>query len=813
MAEFTLSQTSHASGSSESMGIEKISWGLLDTEEKISVLTKLTVNGQHNDYINILAGIEDVGIAVEQLLAIIENLSGKIQKQIALKTKSKIIAEALVASIESSDTLADLTLYAKSVHSRKNAVQAIDDKEILAQLQKQIGGRDKTVSKILASKLNPKPGKKANSSKTKAEKLKPAEVTIKDPEKASNDKEIKAGNETTKVKKRANNKSPNPRAEIPKIEDELEKLSFKNTARLINLKSRVNNLRKLTGEASSDLEIRARAVLETLAAKIEKNRSHQDTLKQSTETLLVNLQKALDVGQSHDALTTWDKIQGNISNTSGKLKSILLGQANEYRLKLNELRDWKIFAATDKKKILIQQMQNLLESKMHASDKAKHIGSMHKEWKTLGRSNQNEELWRKFKEISDKAYEPCKAYFKDRKRLMSENLKARREICANLETAVTAAEKENFNISLLNKLLQSSEHDWKKYAPVEQSKIKTLQKRFYNVVNQLRRLRKNVMRDNGRKKQLFIAEAIKLAELEDKYKAMNEAKRLQQEWKTLGPTSYKEDQIYWESFRTACNKIFVKKNKEATDARVSADKAQAILVGILSSLTDIIKLDDESFRSSQGSFNDLQQAFATTLDPRVRKQYKRLLDEFNNLKSKIDTRFKALPNKKQLAIRNAILEKARFLKSLEDTLFTSNDSSQFDALKSKLEYSAWSKLTSSHNPNLEAALKNRFDALRQLESAKDLQLLAIDCEQQFRSLCIELEIRANIDTPQEDQSVRMQIQLDQLKNGFGQAKPDRSEHARYALDAVLQAHCIGPLEKQTQSYLMSRLEQAVKKLL
>jgi len=804
MAEFTHSQTSQASGPSESMVVEKVSWGLLNTEEKISVLKKLTANGQHNDYINILAGTEDAGIAVEQLLAITANLPGQIQKQIALKTKSRIIAETLVASIESNYTLADLTLYAKSVHSRKNAVQAIDDKEILAQLQEQIGCRDKTVSKILASKLNPKSGKKANTSKTKTEQIYESQLQ------AGHDKE---GDETAKVKKSANNKSLNLKTEIPKIEDELEKLSFKNTARLINLKSRVNDLHKLTEKNSSDLEIRARAVLETLASKIEQNRSHQEALKKSTETLLVNLQKALDVGQSHDALTTWDKIQGNISNTSGKLKSILQGQTNEYRLKLNELRDWKIFAATDKKNTLIQQMQNLLESKMNASDKAKHIGSMHKEWKTLGRSNQNEELWHKFKEISDKAYEPCKAYFNDRKRLMSENLKARQEICASLETAVTAAEKEGFNVSLLNKLLQSSEHDWKKYAPVEQSKIKTLQKRFYGVVNQLRRLRKNVMRDNGRKKQLFIAEAIKLVDLEDKSKAMNEAKRLQQEWKTLGATSYKEDQIYWGNFRTACDKIFAKKNKEAAGAIVPADKAQAILVGILSSLTDIIKLDDEGFRSSQQSFNDLQQAFTTTLDPRVRKQYKRLLDEFNNLKSKIDTRFKALPDKKQLAIRNAILEKATFLKSLEDILFTSNDSSQFDTLKSKLEYSAWSKLTSSHKSNLEAALQNRFDALRQIESAKDLQLLAINCEQQFRSLCIELEIRANIDTPQEDQSIRMQIQLDQLKNGFGQAKPDRSEHARYALDAVLQAHCIGPLEKQTQSYLMSRLEQAVKKLL
>ena len=804
MGELTHSHTSRALGSSESMDVEKISWGLLDTEEKISVLTKLTLNGQHNDYINILAGIEDAGIAVERLLTITANLPGKIQKQIALKTKSRIIAEALVASIESDDTLADLTLYAKSVHSRKNAVQAIDDKEILAQLQEQIGGRDKTVTKILASKLNLKLGKKANTSKTKAEQIDESQLQ------AGHDKE---GNETAKVKRSTNKKSLNPKTEIPIIEDELEKLSFKNTARLINLKSRVTDLHKLTKKNSSDLEIRARAILDTLATKIEQNQSHQEALKQSTATLLVNLQKALDVGQSHDALTTWDKIQGNISNTSGKLKSVLQGQTNEYRLKLNELRDWKVFAATDKKNKLIQQMQNLLESKMHAPDKAKHIGSMHKEWKTLGRSNQNEELWRKFKEISDKAYEPCKAYFKDRKRRMSENLKARREICASLETAMTAAEKEPFNISLVNKLLQSSEHDWKKYAPVEQSKVKTLQKRFYNVVNQLRRLRKNVMRDNGRKKQLFIAEAIKLVELEDESKAMNEAKRLQKEWKTLGPTSYKEDQIYWEKFRTTCDKIFVKKNKEVVEARVSAGKAQAILIGILSSLADIIKLDDEGFRSSQSNFNDLEQAFATTLNPKIRKQHKRLLDEFNNLKSKIDTRFKALPNKKQLAIRNAILEKATFLKSLEDILFTSNDSSQFNELKSKLEYSAWSKLTSSHKPNLETALQNRFDALHQIESAKDLQLLAIDCEQKFRSLCIELEIRANIDTPQEDQPVRMQIQLDQLKNGFGQAKPDRSEHARYALDAVLLAHCIGPLEKQTQSNLMSRLEQAVKKLL
>ena len=91
--------------------------------------------------------------------------------------------------------------------------------------------------------------------------------------------------------------------------------------------------------------------------------------------------------------------------------------------------------------------------------------------------------------------------------------------------------------------------------------------------------------------------------------------------------------------------------------------------------------------------------------------------------------------------------------------------------------------------------------------------MAYESERKIRSLCIELEIRANIDTPADDQPLRMQIQLNQLKTGFGQMKPDRMAIARYAKDAELQAHCIGPLDQKTQASLFYRLEQAIKKLL
>ena len=854
MAETTLKQTSEASETMEAVNVEQISWDQTDPEEKLRVLTQLTVSGQPDDYVNIVAGIDDVGIAIEHLLTIAVSLPAKIQKQIALKTKSKEIAESLIAVVKNMEILVDLTLYAHSVHVRKNAVQAIADKETLVQLQKQINGRDKTVCKILDEKLgSPLKAKidsgaaklknkiKADTSKHELKQKAQTNVKGKNKNQSTNqdqntdqdqNKSNKTGEKKTKpasrheekietsatpidakATSRPAKKKLNPEKEIPKIEFELEKLSYKNTARLNTLKSTFNSLQKQAADASVETNTRMQTVSAALTEKLEKNQSHQEALKQSTDTLLENLQKALDAGQSHDALPTWDKIQGNISNTSGKLRSTLQEQANQYKTKLNELRDWKIFAATDKKKTLIQQMQHLLESKMHASDKSKHISNMHKEWKTLGRSNHNEELWREFKKLSDEAYEPCKAYFNQRKQVMAENLKSRREICTKLEADIAEIEKDKINISSLNKLLQTSEQDWKKYAPVEQSKIKTLQKRFYGVVNQLRSLRKNALRDNAKQKQSFIAEALKLAELEDKPKAMSEAKRLQQEWKKLGPTSYKEDKKYWEGFRSACDNIFAKRNEEQAETRDSLEKAEAELTKILSELSRISQLGDDDFRSSRGDFSDLQQSFTATLDPGIRKQRKKLVEDFNNLKSKIDARYKTLPDKKQQALKNAILEKARFLKSLEQELFAANDNDQFDALKAKLENGAWSELSASNNANLEKALQKRADSLRQTESIEGLQKLAKDCEQQIRSLCIELEIRANIDTPEEDQSLRMQIQLNQLKQGFGQAKPDRKENARYAMNAELQAHCIGPVEKQAQATLFNRLEQAVKKLL
>ena len=82
---------------------KQVSWELQDLQEKLRSLTLLIVEGQPADYTDILAGIEDGGIAVEQLIEISGSLPADIQAMIVLATKSKPIAEALVNNITSID--------------------------------------------------------------------------------------------------------------------------------------------------------------------------------------------------------------------------------------------------------------------------------------------------------------------------------------------------------------------------------------------------------------------------------------------------------------------------------------------------------------------------------------------------------------------------------------------------------------------------------------------------------------------------------------------------------------------------------------
>ncbi len=780
-------------------------WVHLDHKTRILELKQLVAKEAITEYQDILAGNIDVGIAESERLAIAAKLPPEPLKQILLLTRVRSVAETLVTSLKDEADLIALSLFAKSVHTRKNAALAINDKFLLEELREQVRDKDKTVFKTVDQRLtcldkNIKQSSSQDSAKSNSKN--PSGLkTAAESETTGNTKENSLTFQNTF------------KSELLGLEKQLSILSFKNTAGLKTARNTLHQLLKVMDKPVQESDKQFLALHEVIREKLEKNQVHQEQLREKTLTLLQSLKLSLDKGLSHEALPAWDKIQGNISNTSGKTRKALLSEANKSKNKLNEMRDWKNFAVTGKKKELIKQMQHLVESRMHAADRSRRIAAMHKEWKLLGLSSQNEGLWKKFKKLSDKAYAPCKIYFNERKQLMAANLKKRREICKQLEEYQAEIDKQPINLSELSKLFISTKEEWKRYAPVEQSKIKSLQKRYYGVLSQLRRIKKISLRENNIKKQEIIKQAKKLALIEDNRKAMREAKELQKSWEKIGPTSYKEDKKYWESFRSTCDEIFAIRNQAAIALKEALEKSDKILGKVLVSLDALLELDDAAFRTTRNEFQSLMQRFSDSLNPEARKQRKKLISRINEQKRKIETRYKKLPNKKYQQLKDSILAKAQFLEDVEQKLLRCKNTKQFAETKSSIDKLTWESFIINGNPEYELALETRLRQLLEAETPKSLHRLSREGEHQIRSLCIELEIRADIETPKEEHSVRMQIQLEQLKNDFGKSKPGHKENVGYALDAELRGFCIGPLKDIAREQFSRRLARAIKKLL
>jgi hypothetical protein len=590
-----------------------------------------------------------------------------------------------------------------------------------------------------------------------------------------------------------------------KLQAEAEQLNHKHSARLNNLRNRLHKLRKAIGEEQSEL----RELVATLDTRVNelmtRNLEHQQALHDKTVALVATLQQALADGKSEQALPTWDKIQGNISNTSGRLRDALQELTGPLKGQLDELRDWKIFAATEKKRELVGRMQQLVDAKIAPQDLNRQIGKMHKDWKALGRSNDNDKLWAEFKKVSDQAYEPCKEFFKQRKQLMADNLKQRRDLCDKLEAQLAEIDRDAVDVAAINKLLASSDKAWKKYAPVEQSKIKPLQKRYYGLLNELRKLRKSHARDNAARKQALIAEAVKLTQLDDNRQAMQEAKRLQRQWKDIGPSSFKEDKNYWAEFRKACDQIFAQRDQESAARKQEQQQAETELRALLNRLDQVLALDDAALREAKSDFHELARQFNATLNAQGRGARNKLVDRFNDLKRRIDGRFRALPDKKTQALRDNLEALLVQLEPVEQTLLGEASAAQ----SATLDDATWQALVNIGERQLVARLEARRNALAAPDTLAEQ---ARKAETELRTLCIDAEIRAGVDSPESDQGTRMQIQLKQLQDGFGQSRPTAKENQRYAQQTGLLARCIGPLDDGTRKQLESRLEQVLRRL-
>lgn len=610
--------------------------------------------------------------------------------------------------------------------------------------------------------------------------------------------------------------SPETLSEKDKLLKAVGGTSYKDLPTLLSLQKR---LTRLQSEAAADdaapdnsahsSDTGLDKLEERLTQLITQHHSWQQKLVTDIEESIATIGTQIAEGHVSEAQSLWDRSHNTLkriedADAQERLQALLV----PLKADLTKLLDWKKFAASEKKKELIQKMSALISDETTPPQKAKLIRALQDEWKTLGHSDDNDELWTQFSEAARLAFEPCKNYFKERKEKQASNLIARNNICEQLEAYAALMQEGQINLAEVSKLENQARDDWKKYAPVAQNKIKTLQKRFNDVLNDLRHKKRTALQAHNAQKQALISQAQALLEQEDLQAAINQAKTLQQDWKNLGPGSFKDDRKLWGDFRAACDALFAKRDATSKENKQQLRQASSAARDTLKNISALLSLNDEEFSESRGRFNALAEAFRNALTPDLKAERKALQEQFTKLSRRYDARLRATPDKKSLQLMQQVQNKADFCQRHEDTLLTGESTPDQQTLEGE-----WTTFAAINDSDIEQAMKKRYRQLIQhLGKTEAWKSLADKQEMRGRELCVEAEIMAGIDTPAADKAIRMQQQLNQLQRGLGRQPLTQKDKLQKMLETDMQFLCLGPLYPTSRSTLANRLQQIRQKL-
>jgi hypothetical protein len=466
--------------------------------------------------------------------------------------------------------------------------------------------------------------------------------------------------------------------------------------------------------------------------------------------------------------------------------------------RLDELKDWKTFRVAPKRSELIERMQSLVGAEISPEELARQIRRLRDEWRTLHRGAGEEPTpeWQQFDATAARAYEPCRVHFARQAEQRKEN-QAKREALLERLTAFAAGQSgEQPDWRLIRQVIVEARQEWQQYAPVDQSVAKALQERLHALLDELQARLDAEYARNVQAKRDIVGRAAALATLADTRQAIDEAKRLQQAWRTVGIVPRYQDNVLWEEFRQHCDAVFQRSAQEwaAQGNALAANQAQAI--GLCEELESIAGLTDEPLLAAAKQLDDRRARFESLDLPRasareLRQRFRRAHDRCSD----------ALRRRREAAAQRGwddLLAAAALVRAY--ALATVRDGAP-DECEASRASAASAVAGLEHAPKAPRAILEQ-----QLDKAAKGTLSADFAanEAALRMLCIRAELIADIESPPEDQPLRREYQMQRLVASMGRGeRPTPAD-----LDTLmLEWLAAGPVDATVHDALFARFRR------
>ena len=180
----------------------------------------------------------------------------------------------------------------------------------------------------------------------------------------------------------------------------------------------------------------------------------------------------------------------------------------------------------------------------------------------------NKEIWDRFRAACDKVYEQKKAVFEALEENRKKNLELKTILIEKAELIAQTSPKKIKEWREKTTELDGLMAEWKKIGQVPKAQNEEVWKRFRKSFNTFYDNKSNYFKqvNKERKANLILKEEIckraeEIKDSEDLNFATNELKKLQREWKEIGPVPEKVSNAIWKRFRAACDEFFNRKQK------------------------------------------------------------------------------------------------------------------------------------------------------------------------------------------------------------------------------------------------------------
>jgi len=304
----------------------------------------------------------------------------------------------------------------------------------------------------------------------------------------------------------------------------------------------------------------------------------------------------------------------------------------------NELRDLDLKKNIKLKVALCEKAEGLLLEKS-VTKSFKLLQKYHEEWKIVGPvpSNMKEEIWERFKAITDKINLRRREYYKQLQDKLEDNYQAKLALCEKAEAISykegSSIKEWNKNTEALNDLFKV----WKTIGPTPRKVNEEVWQRFKGYLNAFFVAKKKFFGEikeeqtNNYQQKLAICGEAEALQNDTNWKRTTETLiKLQKSWKIIGPVPRKYSDAVWKRFRKACD-IFFEAKSNHYKGLVESEAANSKLKNALIEEIKTAKFSDNKnenldlIKSFQSKWHDIGNVPRKEMD-KLNKAYRDVVD-------------------------------------------------------------------------------------------------------------------------------------------------------------------------------------------